>query len=111
VGIVVVGQTIYATTLDHLRDFGILKAMGASDSYVYGVIIEQAIISAAIGYVLGIGVSLGLLHLSRTAGAMIIAPWELVLSMFFVALVMCVGASMISIHKVTRLDPAMVFKS
>jgi putative ABC transport system permease protein len=107
----VVGQTIYATTLDHLRDFGILKAIGASDSYVYGVIIQQAVISASIGYVMGIGVSLALLRLSRTAGAMIIAPWELVLSMFFLALLMCISASLISIHKVTRLDPAMVFKS
>jgi putative ABC transport system permease protein len=111
VGIVVVGQTIYATTLDHLRDFGILKAIGASDSYVYGVIIQQAVISAAIGYVLGIAVSLGVLRLSRTAGAMIIAPLELVLSMFLLALLMCITASLISIHKVTRLDPAMVFKS
>ena len=111
VGTVIVGQTIYATTVDHLRDFGILKAIGASDSYVYRVIIQQAVISASIGYVLGIGVSLGVLRLSRTAGAMIMTPWELVLSMFFLALFMCITASLISIHKVTRLDPAMVFKS
>jgi putative ABC transport system permease protein len=111
VGTAIVGQTIYATTVDHLREFGILKAIGASDSYIYRVIIEQAVISASIGYVLGIGVSFGLLRLSRRAGAVIMTPWELVVSMFFLALLMCISASVISIHKVTRLDPAMVFKS
>jgi putative ABC transport system permease protein len=30
--------------------------------------------------------------------------------MFFLTLVMCVGAALVSINKVTRLDPAMVFK-
>jgi putative ABC transport system permease protein len=51
------------------------------------------------------------LRLSRRAGAVIMTPWELVVSMFFLALLMCISASVISIHKVTRLDPAMVFKS
>lgn len=111
VGAAIVGQTIYATTIDHLRDFGILKAIGASDAYVYGVIVEQAVISAAIGYVLGIGASFGLLRLSRNAGAMIVVPWQLMASMFLLSLLMCVGASIISVHKVTRLDPAMVFKA
>ena len=111
VGTVIVGQTIYATTVDHFRDFGILKAIGASDGYVYGVIVQQAVISASVGYVLGIAASFGVLRLSRTAGAMIVAPWELVVSMFFLALLMCISASLISIHKVTRLDPAMVFKA
>ena len=53
VGFVVVAQTIYATTMDHLREFGTLKAMGAPNSYVYKVIIKQAAISAVIGYFLG----------------------------------------------------------
>jgi len=111
VGTVIVGQTIYATTVDHIRDFGILKAIGASDNYVRGVIVYQAVISASGGYVFGMGVSFAILRLSRTAGAVIVAPWELVVSMFFLALFMCISASLISIHKVMRLDPAMVFKA
>jgi ABC-type antimicrobial peptide transport system permease subunit len=47
VAIVVVAQTIYATTIDHLREYGTLKAMGASNGYIYRMIIKQAIISAA----------------------------------------------------------------
>jgi putative ABC transport system permease protein len=111
VGTAIVGQTIYATTVDHLRDFGILKAIGASDRYVYGVIVQQAVIAASAGYVLGIGASFGVLRLSRAAGAMIVTPWQLVASMFVLALLMCISASLLSIHKVTRLDPATVFKA
>lgn len=110
VGVVVVAQTIYATTIDHLREFGTLKAMGAPNSYIYRVIIKQAVISAVIGYVLGIAISFMLVHMSRGGGAIILLPWQLAVSMFGLTLLMCISASVISINKVTRIDPAMVFK-
>src|SRR5205823_3515757 len=65
VGVVVVAQTIYAATIDHLPEFGTLKALGASNGTVYWVVIQQAIYSAAIGYVPGLGISLLFVHLSR----------------------------------------------
>lgn len=110
VGFVVVAQTIYATTMDHLREFGTLKAMGAPNSYVYKVIIKQAAISAAIGYFLGMIVSVFVVHASQKGGAAILMPTPMAIGMFFLTLTMCVGAALVSINKVTRLDPAMVFK-
>lgn len=110
VGFVVVAQTIYATTVDHLREFGTLKAMGAPNRYVYKVIVEQAAISAVIGYVLGMIVSAFVVHASQRGGAAILLPAPMAIGMFFLTLIMCIGAAMVSINKVTRLDPAMVFK-
>ena len=110
VGFVVVAQTIYATTVDHLREYGTLKAMGAPNRYVYKVIVKQAAISALIGYVLGMIVSAFVVHASQSGGAAILLPLPLAVGMFFLTLIMCIGAAMISINKVTRLDPAMVFK-
>jgi putative ABC transport system permease protein len=110
VGFVVVAQTIYATTMDHLREFGTLKAMGAPNSYVYRVIIKQAAISAVIGYFLGMIVSVFVVHASQKGGAAILMPTPMAIGMFFLTLGMCVGAALVSINKVTRLDPAMVFK-
>ena len=110
VGFVVVAQTIYATTVDHLREFGTLKAMGAPNSYVYKVIIKQAAISAVIGYVLGMIVSAFVVKASQSGGAAILMPWPMAIGMFFLTLTMCVSAALVSINKVTRLDPAMVFK-
>ena len=110
VGFVVVAQTIYATTMDHIREYGTLKAMGAPNSYVYKVIMKQAAISAVIGYVLGMIVSAFVVHASQAGGAAILMPPSMAVGMFFVTLLMCVGAALVSINKVTRIDPAMVFK-
>jgi putative ABC transport system permease protein len=110
VGIVVVAQTIYAATIDHLREFGTLKAMGATNGYIYRVIIKQAVISAVIGYGVGIAFSLATVYMNRNGGAAIILPKEVAASMFGLTLLMCIGASVVSINKVTRIDPAMVFK-
>jgi len=69
VGVVVVAQTIYATTMDHLREYGTLKAMGATNGYLYRVIIQQAIISALVGYSLAMVVSWFVVRGSVKGGA------------------------------------------
>jgi len=110
VGFVVVAQTIYATTIDHIREYGTLKAMGAPNRYVYKVIMQQAAISAVIGYVLGMIVSVFVVRASQQGGAAILMPMPMAVGMFFLTLTMCIGAGLVSINKVTRIDPAMVFK-
>jgi putative ABC transport system permease protein len=110
VGFVVVAQTIYATTMDHLKEFGTLKAMGAPNRYIYKVILTQAALSAVMGYVLGMFVSAFVVRASQSGGAAILMPWQMAIGMFFITLLMCMGAAIVSINKVTRLDPAMVFK-
>jgi putative ABC transport system permease protein len=110
VGVVVVAQTIYATTVDHIREYGTLKAMGATNRYLYGVIILQAVISAVIGYGFGMIVSLFVVRGSAQGGAAILLPAPMAIAMLGVTLLMCISAAVVSINKVTRLDPAMVFK-
>jgi putative ABC transport system permease protein len=110
VGFVVVAQTIYATTVDHIREYGTLKAMGAPNSYVYKVIMKQAAIAAVLGYGLGMIVSVFVVNGSQKGGAAILMTPSMAAGMFFLTLLMCVGAALVSINKVTRIDPAMVFK-
>jgi putative ABC transport system permease protein len=95
VGFVVVAQTIYATTMDHLKEFGTLKAMGAPNSYVYKVILTQAAIAAIIGYALGMMISSVVVYYSQPAGAPIFMNWWLATGMFFLTLFMCAGAAMV----------------
>jgi len=110
VGVVVVAQTIYATTMDHIREYGTLKAMGAPNRYIYRVIITQAGMSAVAGYVLAMFVSVFIVRASRSGGAAILMPWQMAVGIFFLTLLMCVSAAVVSINKVTSLDPAMVFR-
>jgi putative ABC transport system permease protein len=110
VGVVVVAQTIYSSTMDHLREFGTLKAMGATNAYIYKIIMKQAAIAAVIGYALGISLSILVVHESGKGGANIILPWQLGVGMLGLTVAMCVAAAFVSINKVTKIDPAMVFK-
>jgi len=110
VGFVVVAQTIYATTMDHLKEFGTLKAVGAPNSYVYKVILTQAVISAVVGYTFGMMLSMVIVHYAGLQGAPVLMNLWLLIATFILTMLMCAGAALISINKVTRLDPAMVFK-
>jgi putative ABC transport system permease protein len=110
VGIVVVAQTIYAATVDHIREFGTLKAMGATNGFIYGVILQQALTSGALGYAAGMAIALAVATASQQGTTAILVPPWLALALFALTLGMCALASIVSINKVTRLDPAMVFK-
>jgi putative ABC transport system permease protein len=110
VGVVVVAQTIYAATVDHIREYGTLKAMGATNGYLYRVILQQAAMSAVAGYAVGIAVAIAASRGSLQGTTAIIVEAPLALGLFALTLAMCLGASVVSINKVTRLDPALVFK-
>lgn len=110
VGVVVVAQTIYSATMDHLKEFGTLKAMGASNGYIYRVIIKQAVVSAFFGYLVGISIALTAVYVSQQGQTAIVLPTPVVIALFVMTMLMCICASLISINKVTHLDPAMVFK-
>ena len=109
VGTVIVAQTLYSSTKDHLNEFATLRAIGSSRSYIYKVIICQALLSAVIGF--GLAYMIGLLVVKATAsGALpiVITP-GLTVGLFLLTVVMCVVSAIAAIMKVTRIDPAMVF--
>lgn len=112
VGTVVVGQILYASVADHLKEYGTLKAMGASDRYLYRIIIEQALWMAVLGYLPGLGLAMGLgsWTMQTRAIQILVSPTSAAI-IFGVTVAMCSGAAVFAIQKVTRLDPAMVFKS
>lgn len=110
VGVAVVAQTIYAATMDHIREYGTLKAMGATNRYLYRVLIEQAVWSAVLGYALAMSVAHFIVEGSAKGGAVILMPWSMSAGMLVLAVVMCISAALVSINKVTKIDPAMVFR-
>jgi len=109
VGTVIVAQTLYSSTKDHLSEFATLRALGSSSGYIHQVILAQAGISAVIGYILGISIALTILFFSKnTALPMMMTP-GLAFWLFTLTVGMCAISALSAIVKVTKIDPATVF--
>lgn len=112
VGVVIVGQILYSSASDHIKEFGTLKAMGASDWVIYSVIVEQAVWMAILGYLPGIALCMGVASwTSATQAILILITPESALIVFGITVLMCVVSAIFAIQKVTRVDPAIVFKT
>ncbi len=111
VGTAIAGQTFYQFTLDNLRHFGALKAMGTSNGRLLRMILTQSALVGMIGYGLGVGAAatFGLLVGGRTELAFRLLPQTLVITAVAIVLI-CMLASVMSLWKVVRLEPAIVFK-
>jgi putative ABC transport system permease protein len=107
VGLVIVGQILYASVSDHLKEFGTLKAMGSPNWFIYSVIIRQALWMAVLGYIPGMAlcIALGTWTLQTQAIEILISPM-LATGVFGLTIVMCIGAAVFAIQKVTYVDPA-----
>jgi len=111
VGIVVVAQTLYTSTMEHLKEFGTVKAIGGSNRDIYGILARQATISALVGFALGAIPSYIATQLIAKADLKLIIPTSLGISVFVGTVVMCLAAALISFHKVASIDPALVFRT
>jgi len=111
VGAVIVSQTIYGATIEHLREFGTLKALGAENSMVYGIILKQALISGVLGFCIGVVINYAVVRGYSSTGQVIIQPWQLFATDFFVTQLTCVAASLISVRRAMQVDPMEVFRA
>ncbi|MBI5409527.1 MAG: FtsX-like permease family protein [Nitrospirae bacterium] len=111
VGGAIVGQTIYANTMEHLKEFGTLKALGAKNSDIYKVIFSQVSISAVIGFAAGSSMILLMKNGFEKAGVSLYLSPALFLALFFLVLLTCFLSAYFSVKKIRTLDPVMVFKS
>jgi putative ABC transport system permease protein len=109
VGTVVVAQTLYASTKEHLNEFATLRAMGSSRRYIYNVIVCQALLSAVIGFSIAALIGDAVVRLTAATALPIFITPGLIAGLFLLTLVMCIGSSIAAIVQVTRIDPAMVF--
>ncbi|MEM1371142.1 MAG: ABC transporter permease [Pseudomonadota bacterium] len=109
VGTVIVAQTLYSSTKDHLNEFATLRALGSSSSYIHKVILAQAGLSAVIGYGLGMAIALMVVVARLNTPLPIVMTPALAGGLFAVTLFMCAISAVSAIVKVTKIDPATVF--
>ena len=109
VGTVIVAQTLYSSTKDHLAEFATLRAIGSSRRYIYTVILCQALLSAVIGFSIAASVGVLLAGASTDTALPIVLTPTLLVSLFVLTVAMSIASAISAIVVVTRIDPAMVF--
>lgn len=111
VGMAIAGQTFYLFTVENLRQFGALKAMGASTTTLARMILLQAFTVGITGYGIGIGLATIFGLLTAQEGQLpFLETWPLLLFVFIALLMICSLSALISIIKLARLEPAIVFR-
>lgn len=111
VGVVVVAQTLYTSTMEHIKEFGTVKAIGGSNRDIYKILGVQASLSAVIGFAVGGAMALLLSPVMARIRLKLILPAGLWAAVFVGTLVLCLTASFVSFRKVSRIDPALVFRA
>jgi putative ABC transport system permease protein len=111
VGILVVAQTLYTSTKEHLREFGTVKAIGGRDRDLHAILAEQAGIAACLGFLMGSAVSLGLQPVLAMVDMPLVLSPQLAAGVFVGTYVLCLGAAMMSFRTIAALDPADVFRT
>jgi len=112
VGVVVVAQTLYTSTMEHLKEFGTVKAIGGSNLDIYRILTRQAVVSAVVGFAVGVLPPLALAPvLAAKADLQLLLAPTFVAEVFVGTLVLCLAASAISFRKVAGIDPALVFRT
>ncbi len=112
VGAVVAGQTFYIFTIEHLKQFGALKAIGVTNGRITGMILLQAVVVGAIGYAIGMGLGAAFFEIfqRRMPTRGIVLLWQSMAGTGIAILVIVIVASLLSIRRVLVLEPAIVFR-
>ena len=109
-GSIIVYQILFADVSDHLQEYATLKAMGYSNRYLFGLVFQEAVMMAFLGFLPGMALTL---FLYQTAGSATQLPLEMTWARAIVVLsltvAMCTVSGVIAARKVRTLDPADIF--
>lgn len=110
VGTIIVYQILYSNVTDHLPEYATLKAMGYSDRYLLIMLMQEALILAALGFIPGFLVSIGLYQLTYAATLLEIAmKTSRAVVVLFLTILMCATSGAIATGKLRSADPADIF--
>ena len=110
VGVVVVTQTLYTSTMEHIKEFGTVKAIGGSNADIYRILGAQAVAAAVIGFLAGRLMAFALAPAMAQIRLKLIISNEFAAIVFVGTLVLCLVAALVSFRKVAKIDPALVFR-
>jgi putative ABC transport system permease protein len=113
IGGAVIALTTYTATIERARDFGVLKAVGASNAFVYRIVVRQSLTVGVAGAAIGLAVSALAATLIKRGVPEFVTDlrWTDAAGLFGLALVVSIAAAYLPVHRINRIDPAMVFRA
>jgi len=113
VGLAVAGLTIYTATIEKSREYGILKAVGFPNGYLYRLVLEQSAATAVMGFLVGFGLTLIVAPFSTdiVPQFVLFTRWQDVVAVAGATVVMALIAAYIPVRRLAQIDPTTVFKA
>jgi len=111
VGIVIVAQTLYTSAVEHIKEFGTVKAIGGSNLDIYRILGEQALIAAVVGFALGAAFSFVARPIMAGIHLNVLISPGFTAVVFAGTVLMCLGSALFSFRRVAGIDPALVFRT
>jgi putative ABC transport system permease protein len=110
VGIILVYQILYTDITDHSAEYATLKAMGYANSFLFGIVLQESLILAAIGFIPGLGMSLVLYRITANATGLVMQMTALrAVGILAATFTMCLISGAIAVRRIQAADPAEVF--
>ncbi len=110
VGTVIVYQILYTDVADHLPEYATLKAMGYTNTYLLGVVFQEAILLACVGFIPGFSLSLLMyFNAAKATGLPIMMTTAKAVNVLVLTLIMCAISGVIAVNKLRSADPADIF--
>jgi putative ABC transport system permease protein len=110
VGMLIVGQTIFNSTMEHIKEFGTLKALGANNMDIYRIIFSQAMINAMLGYIVSLLITIATVKIYEQGGMVLVVKGWINLLVLALTLIMCLTAAFVSVRRIKNIDPAILFR-
>lgn len=109
-GFFIIGLTMYSATYDRIKDYGTLKAIGASGKYVTRLVLTQSLIYGVVGFLISL-IMLFFTKMGMAKAGLIIRLTPLfLLFLLVVTLLIAVGSSYFSVKKLRKVEPSSVFR-
>ncbi len=112
VGLSVAGLTIYTATVEKSREYGILKAEGFTNGFLYQVVLVQSLVTSALGFLLGASATVLAAPFAQdlVPQFVVFVRWQDILGITAATLIMALIAAFIPVRRLAKIDPVMVFK-
>ena len=110
VGFVIVSLSMFSSVVDNIREFGTLKAIGATNRDLARILLTQSLTYALLGTLIGINIVIRVAAAIRSPKLAILIPSSFVFGSFALMIFLCIAASSLALLRIRKVEPAMVFR-